>query len=239
METAWAKNVLETWLAAATAARRLSTSSTIELRESGPTAEVVRLEDQTRRVFARVMGHDNLPELVHRLGRFIDVDSGIQIVRYAIGRLATDEETRLQLGSSAPKMTADALHPLVWSAAEALWTDGHHASAVQRAATFLNAEIQSRVNRHDVSDVALMNQTFSDGAPTPDNPRLRWPGLDDDLTVRAMRSGIRSFAVGCFLAIRNPITHSTDDLDRQVAFEQLAALSMLARWIERCVVENA
>jgi hypothetical protein len=41
------------------------------------------------------------------------------------------------------------------------------------------------------------------------------------------------------MAIRNPATHSTDDLAEQEALEQLAVLSTLARWIDGCELVEA
>lgn len=198
-------------------------------------------EHQTRAVMARLLGRAQEPLLTPIGGSStgILVQPGLDRVKRALGVLRTQEETRANMGSTAPRMAADALHPVIWDAASKLWNDGHHGQAVQRAATFLNAHVQDLVGRHDVSDAGLMLQAFSLNPPEPGRPRLRWPGDDDDLTVKAMRGGILNFAQGCFQAIRNPTTHSTDDLPRQEALEQLATLSTLARWIDGCEVVPA
>ena len=50
-----------------------------------------------------------------------------------------------------------------------------------------------------------------------------------------MRQGAMSFGVGCFQAIRNPVGHLPNDeheLTEQQALERLAALSLLARWVD-------
>lgn len=136
-------------------------------------------------------------------------------------------------------MSAAALHVTIWSAASKHWDVGHYAAGVQRAATFLNAHVQDRTSRTNASDSDLMKQTFSLDVPQEGKPRLRWPGDDDDLTVKAMRVGILNLAQGVFSAIRNPVTHSTEDMERQEALEQLATLSILARWIDRCELVTA
>jgi hypothetical protein len=42
-------------------------------------------------------------------------------------------------------------------------------------------------------------------------------------------------AAGCFAGIRNPASHEHgDDWSEQKALEYLAALSILARWIDEC-----
>jgi Protein of unknown function (Hypoth_ymh) len=113
------------------------------------------------------------------------------------------------------------------------WESAHYSDAVQRAATALSGQVNDLSGRYELGDNELMAQAFSLSAPMG-KPRLRWPGNDDDLTVKAMRVGILNTAQGVFSAIRNPATHTTDELPRQEAHEQLATLSVLARWIDRC-----
>lgn len=79
-----------------------------------------------------------------------------------------------------------------------------------------------------------MAQVFSLNPAEVGKPRLRWPGDDVDLTVKAMRSGMLQFSQGCFMAIRNPATHGTNEATAQEALEQLAVLSTLARWVDHC-----
>ena len=45
--------------------------------------------------------------------------------------------------------------------------------------------------------------------------------------------------MGCAQGIRNPQAHPSSDLTEQEALEQLAALSVLARWVDECEVVNA
>jgi uncharacterized protein (TIGR02391 family) len=235
----WAKQVLEWWIKHGDAALMYGrTRREFEFCTAGPrTDEMLSRELQTRTVIKTVLQLETVPALVVPLNRhqFVELQAGINLARRALGFLQTQAETATHLtGTSAPTMAADALHPLVWDAASKLWNDGHYGSAVQRAATFLNAHVQDLVGRRDISDNALMAQAFSLSAPEADKPRLRWPGDDSDLTVKAMRSGLLQFAQGCFMAIRNPATHSTDDMPQQEALEQLAVLSTLARWVDQC-----
>jgi hypothetical protein len=47
------------------------------------------------------------------------------------------------------------------------------------------------------------------------------------------------FGAGCFEAIRNLAAHVDGlHLSEQVALEQLAAFSLLARWIDECEVQS-
>lgn len=197
-------------------------------------------EDQTSRVLAEVLG-EKPPDILKR-GTMNDsywVEIGIRRAQFALGKLRTDAETRAILGSSAPTMKAHALHPLIWNAASKRWDAGHYGDAVQRAASFLNANVQDMTGRRDVSDSELMREVFSLAAPALNKPRLWWPGYDSDLSVKSMRVGILNMSQGVFSAIRNPATHSTQDMERQEALEQLATLSILARWIDRCELVSA
>lgn len=240
----WANEVLDWWIEHADVAlsdgRR---GREFEFCKSGArTDELLSRESQTRRVIKVVLGLHTVAQLVRPLGQhnFVELQSGLDLARRAQGYLATAAETSEHItGTSAPTMAADALHPLVWDAASKLWNDGHHSAGVQRAATFLNAHVQDLVNRRDVSDSALMAQAFSPNAPEAGKPRLRWPGDDADLTVKAMRSGMLQFSQGCFMAIRNPATHSIGEAPVQEALEQLAVLSTLARWIDLCELVQA
>jgi hypothetical protein len=56
------------------------------------------------------------------------------------------------------------------------------------------------------------------------------------MTTRSVQAGIRSLGQACYQLFRNPASHSTDGLSEQEAREQLAVMSIFARWIERCEV---
>jgi hypothetical protein len=47
------------------------------------------------------------------------------------------------------------------------------------------------------------------------------------------------FAQGCMMRIRNLFEHHDDEPSEQVALECLAALSLLARWIDEAEVRDA
>jgi uncharacterized protein (TIGR02391 family) len=130
------------------------------------------------------------------------------------------------------------MHHVIWDAAAQLWMDGHYRRAVDTAAIFLNAHVQARVSRTDVSGVDLMNQVFSKDPAKEGKLRLRWPGRADDETTKSMSEGLRQLAPGVFKTVRNPAAHLTDELTPQAAGEQLAVLSMLAGWIDACEVEE-
>ena len=59
------------------------------------------------------------------------------------------------------------------------------------------------------------------------------------------RPGLQRTRVRCISGwvgaqgIRNPQAHPSDDITEQEALEQLAALSVLARWVDECDVDHA
>lgn len=241
MDEAWVIERLEWWVETARGARvtdfdrtrgrttygfmRDSHESYLELHERSA---------QTRSIIKKVLGHDDVPNMMRRTDTAYWVDEGIEFAEVALGVVKTRTETRAKLGTSAPTMKADALHPLIWDAAAKRWESEHYSDAVQRAATALSGHVKDLTERYELGDSELMAQAFSPSPPQAGKPRLRWPGNDDDLTVKAMRVGILNMGQGVFAAIRNPATHSTDELPKQEALEQLATLSVLARWIDGC-----
>jgi hypothetical protein len=166
----------------------------------------------------------------------LHLEEGRTVAVTVRGIIRSKELTEHYLGGTAPRLSADLLHPLVWDAARTFWSDGYRRAAVQQACIALNAWIQERLGRTDVSDGGLMAQAFSTSDPEDGKPRLRWPGDQTDRTVRSMQSGILQYAQGCFSAIRNPSAHSPSELDESTALIQLASLSQLAAWTEQCSV---
>jgi uncharacterized protein (TIGR02391 family) len=161
-----------------------------------------------------------------------------------LARLETYAETQEKLGGgdASPRITAASLHPLIWRAAEAQWSTGHRHEAVLAAAKVLNSMLQTKLGRRDTSEGSLVRQAFTANAPEPGKPRLRFPHMEDEQTRSSMQQGVMEFGAGCFAAIRNPVGHRPNDeleLDDQTALERLAALSLLARWIDEAQLDTA
>ncbi|VEI23674.1 Protein of uncharacterised function (Hypoth_ymh) [Rothia aeria] len=160
-----------------------------------------------------------------------------QVALRAVSEIEHREEIAEKLGDKAPKISAAALHPWVWESARSLWQSGHYRTAVQTAVTKLNAETQNKVGRRDVSEKALFSESYSSNAPEPGKARLRPANDDGGKTASSIRRGIASLAEGLYAAIRNPASHDLlDELEEHVALEQLAAVSMLARFVDDSTV---
>ncbi|MCK7638064.1 TIGR02391 family protein [Corynebacterium sp. P7202] len=150
------------------------------------------------------------------------------------------EEVRENLGDNAPDLSAAELHPWIWEGAKSLWQSGHYREAVGGAILKLNAETQNKVGRRDVRETDLFKQAFSADEPKTGKPRLRRMKDDGSDTYKSVQRGAMAFAEGVFAGIRNPISHEVDqELSEQEALEYLAALSVLARWVDQSDVEVA
>jgi hypothetical protein len=80
----------------------------------------------------------------------------------------------------------------------------------------------------------LVAQAFSTDPPTAGNPRLRLDDCPDPSpSWTSQHEGARFFGMGCAQLIRNLATHVGSQPDEQTALEQLAALSLLARLVDR------
>lgn len=159
-------------------------------------------------------------------------------------KAAIEREAELaeKLGDNAPDMDASNLHPWAWENGRTFWNTGHYHQAVMQAAIRINAETQAKLGRMDVSETALFNEAFSLSGPKDDAPRLRLADDDGGKTYENLHRGARAFAEGLYAAIRNPGMHRPQESaggEEQLALEQLAAFSLLARWIDQAEVVKA
>lgn len=153
--------------------------------------------------------------------------------------LRQQEELRKNLGDDAPDLSAANLHPWIWDGASSLWYSGHYREAVEGAIRKLNAETQNKLGRRDVSETDLFNQAFSEQPSSVNNPRLHRMPDDGSKTFKSVQRGARMFAEGVFAGIRNPLAHEAEqEMPEQLALEYLAALSVLARWVDESALRS-
>lgn len=154
----------------------------------------------------------------------------------AIDQKATRDKI---FGPQGPSLAAKGLHPWVWNAVIDLWDGGHYREAVLRAAATIEKQTQLKLDRADLTGADLYSQAFS----LDPGRRLRFSGIRE-LTEDGKRSrewisahqGALYFGRGCTQGIRNLGAHGTKSLNEQEALEYLAALSILARWVNAAEV---
>ena len=208
--------------------------------------------------------HSKPHEISHRMGfikilvRRIDFDAvarmeyesgprawgwqpALMEVNRLIGVLEHEERFRAKRAAEPPNLAADQLHPRVWDGAVHFWGDDGYDAAVQTAA-FAVAELTRRkIGCHDLDGEELYAELFSTDAPQPGAPRLRFPDFDyseEPQRWTAAHEGARRFGMGCAHNIGDPDAHLFSTTEQE-ALEKLAALSVLARWVDDCKVVNA
>lgn len=212
---------------------------TSRLSTRGQQADIVASAQVVEQVLDRVLPRwrEEVPsERNATVNRWYQHREAVQRARAALAR---DEEVRRNLGDDAPRLSASHLHPWAWEGARALWQSGHHREAVGAAARKVNAEAQNKLGRRDVSETDMFKQAFSLDRPKPGAPRLRLLPDDGSRTYQSVHRGVMAYAEGCYAAIRNPVAHEEGELPEDEGLEQLAALSVLARWVDRAEVERA
>jgi len=172
-----------------------------------------------------------------------DIRTTVATVRGRLKAMIAEVEARTDDGF--PAFSPALMHVVVWNAAAAHWTNHQRRVAVQQAAEALTAHWRHKLERQDVDGTTFWQQTLSPGDPTPDRPKLVWPG-GNDRTAVSIRGGLEPLARSLGLladglnrTVRNPATHTTAELNEQEAMERLAALSFLARLLDRCEVRRA
>lgn len=154
--------------------------------------------------------------------------------------LIRKQEVKENLGENAPELSATELRSWGWEGTKSLWQFGHYREAVGGAIRKINAETQNKVGRRDVSETNLFKQAFSVDQPKADAARLRRMKDDGSDTYKSVQRCAMALAEGVFAGIRNPLSHEVDrELSEQEALEYLAALSVLARWVDQSYVEAA
>ncbi|MCX5215994.1 TIGR02391 family protein [Kitasatospora sp. NBC_00240] len=209
-----------------------------KLSNRGSQADIVASAQVVEQILDRVQPRwrtDVPDDRNKRVNRWYQHREAVQRADVALQR---DAEVREKLGDDAPQLSAATMHPWVWEGARALWRSGHFREAVTAAARKVNAETQNKVSRRDAGETGLFQSLFSKDAPKAGQPRLRLMDDDGSDTFRSVHRGATAFAEGCFAAIRNPNSHEDGlpELPEHEALEQLAAFSVLARWVDTAVL---
>nr|WP_189429743.1 MULTISPECIES: TIGR02391 family protein [Streptomyces] len=111
-------------------------------------------------------------------------------VSRGIGILADMDEWATRLAPESPSLPADRFHAWVWGAAQTFWESAHYRASVHAAATSINAHLQNKLGRRDLSDTKLIQEAFSDKAPESGKPRLRLPGDPGDPGVQTRQRAV-------------------------------------------------
>ncbi|GLY37234.1 hypothetical protein Amsp01_032580 [Amycolatopsis sp. NBRC 101858] len=231
MNKKWSRERLETYLSAVRHYQSMLRSS--QGFDQDAYEEVIRLEPAAKAIMKRVN-----PD--YRDYQFVQSahDQAFTLTIQSLALLNEAEEIEANLGMPGPQLAAGEFHPWVWDAARSLWETRHYREAVQAAATSINAHLQDRAGRRDISDYKLAAELFSEKPPEARKPRLRWSGAPEYEEFKSMQAGLRGFSAGVFQCIRNPATHDLSELSEQAALERLAAMSLYCRLVDECSLDE-
>ncbi len=205
---------------------------------------LVGLEDQVRRQvrlasdIASAMGERELASRVSEHAEGTYGGHPWQQARKAILELDAILDQREELaaivGPTGPQLSVNAMHPGIWSAAAALWDDGHPCQAVQTAGQALEGLLQVHAGAGVTGE--RLAGLFSTSPPTSTSPRLRFRGLDEGTpTWKSVHEGAAGLVRGAMMAVRNLVSHAGwADPPEDRALEMLAVMSYVAHLADSC-----
>jgi len=207
------------------------TRITASSRTAVPDGEVIAVAPVIERILDRVIPDWRTSAPLRPTNRWTRHREAAQ---RAITLLQREIELREKLGDDTPALSAASFHPWAWEGARSMWASGHYRQAVVNALLKVQAETQNKTGRHDLSETRLFTEAFAPSAPRPGSSRLRLRGDDGSDTYKSAQRGAMNLAEGLFAGIRNVAVHTVAETkeDEQEALEQLAAVSVLARWVD-------
>lgn len=174
------------------------------------------------------------PSLVERITEptyMSGASDALGAVREGLGTLKMMDEWAENLAPDSPTLAADGFHPHVWIAASAIWSTEQYRVAVQQSAVALSAHIAQKA-RSNLTERKLVAQVLAPSLPAAGQTRLHFAGDRMTDTWKSQQEGLHLVAQGAFAGIRNVATHTVESWTEHVALEQLAVLSVVARWID-------
>ena len=124
------------------------------------------------------------------------------------------------------------LHPKIVKASEKLFKDGHYSSAIFEATKILEKEIKLKSKIKDEIGVKLVNMAFNEKQPVIEIIKGQEQEQIDE------REGFRFLYMGVFQGIKNPKSHSIQNLiESDKAIEYLAFISLLMKRLDEATVQ--
>jgi hypothetical protein len=151
-------------------------------------------------------------------------------VQQALGILRDQDEWKAHLEPDAPAIDASRFHPAIWDAAAVIWETGQSGSPSGRPRLrSLPALSKAKSN---LTERELVNEVLAPTEPAARRTRLHFPGDKRTKYWKSRQEGLHHIAQGAYAGIRNIAAHHDDELTEHAALEQLAVLSVIARWAD-------
>ncbi len=160
---------------------------------------------------------------------------GVQRALALLSAVRTELEVRQP---SSPSVNVSALHPWVAGMAASLWAGGYHRQAVEEAARSVEVHLRAKLALPGGTGAPLVTNAFSLKDARPGDPRLRSREfVEGSESWTNAHEGAMLFGRGCMMRVRNLYSHGHEPSEQE-ALEALAALSLLARWIDQAEVDS-
>jgi uncharacterized protein (TIGR02391 family) len=150
---------------------------------------------------------------------------------HGLGLVAARREGDEWFRPDSPILDLGSLHDLVWNPASTYWNMQDRPRAVEAAYRAVQAQIQHLIGRTDLDGTALYEQAFSPN-PREGSIRLWLNGNRSTETWKSRQQGLMRLGQSAALGIRNVLAHTEKELTPLEAIENLATLSLLARWVD-------
>lgn len=161
-------------------------------------------------------------------------DRAMEAARRLQGIIENRQTSEQIFSPRGPVLDASRLHAWVWSAALNLWNDGHYKQAVSEAFEAVARHTRRKLEKDDLSGARLYGEAFRRKDSSDASRRLCFTQISETSeTWNSAHDGAMHFGRGCALGIRNLAVHAEEGLEEQIALEYLAALSVLARWVDK------
>lgn len=180
--------------------------------------------------FAPGIWTDGTPRSHFDAARHRDAESVVGMLKAALVFIDASDP-------AAPTVDVAGLHP--WVAATAsLWDGGQHRVAVSEACRNVEVNLRAKLGVEGTL-TNLVQSGFSPNPPADGSPRLRRSGFEPGSeSWQNAHKGALSFGQGVAMAVRNLYAHGAEPSEQE-ALEALAAVSLLARWVDEATVERA
>jgi hypothetical protein len=182
---------------------------------------------------------DSLMQKLDRgLGGNYGYSAAVSAVSELLGLLEFEATSATIMGPTGPRPSVSRMHPWVLKAAGSLWEGGHHAQAVQTAASSvfdqeLPAKLGLTPGARGTKPEEMVGKAFDETAPV-----LKIPGFTQGTQNRTnVYQGSKHLGLACAKLVRNIGTHTVaSGGDPDVLIEELAMLSRFARIVEASTV---
>jgi len=153
-----------------------------------------------------------------------------------LGHLRYREEMETvphDVGTAAPSVIGEGtnnLHAELWHSAYGLWEQQRYADATEAGVLYvLGTLLPRKLEVLDQSGAGLLRSALSLDPPQPGHPRLRLPHVAPDTSAWVeAHEGLLHFGLGCVQLAAHRAGHT----DPRSALQFLAAVSVLAQWID-------